>query len=172
MSREHLIRSFTRATGCPPYAWHLQARLAEGRRRPRHGQAVADVAHALGFADLPADMLRPAVLSGVERLLEGPPPSRPAPRAPGRRRGRPGAMTPEAVETARRMHASGEHTAAEIARTLGVSRATLYRHLADEFRDTIRDTIETPACRRDQRSRGSRPVRRSTAGRGPKRLTA
>ncbi|WP_188192698.1 helix-turn-helix domain-containing protein [Nonomuraea sp. SYSU D8015] len=51
MSREHLIRSFTRATGCPPYAWHLQARLAEARRRLRHGEPVADVAHALGFAD-------------------------------------------------------------------------------------------------------------------------
>ncbi|GAA2583737.1 AraC family transcriptional regulator [Actinomadura fulvescens] len=51
MSREHLIRSFTRATGCPPYTWHLQARLAEGRRRLRQGQAVADVAHGLGFAD-------------------------------------------------------------------------------------------------------------------------
>ncbi|MGI5286768.1 helix-turn-helix domain-containing protein [Nonomuraea polychroma] len=51
MSREHLIRSFTRATGCPPYAWHLQARLAEGRRRLRCGEPVADVAHALGFAD-------------------------------------------------------------------------------------------------------------------------
>lgn len=51
MSREHLIRSFTRATGCPPYAWHLQARLAEARRRLRHGEPVADVAHGLGFAD-------------------------------------------------------------------------------------------------------------------------
>jgi AraC family chemosensory pili system transcriptional regulator ChpD len=51
MSREHLVRSFTRATGCPPYAWHLQARLAEGRRRLRGGLAVAEVAHELGFAD-------------------------------------------------------------------------------------------------------------------------
>ncbi|MGN9840651.1 helix-turn-helix domain-containing protein [Nonomuraea sp. H19] len=51
MSREHLVRSFTKATGCPPYAWHLQARLAEGRRLLRHGRPVADVAHALGFAD-------------------------------------------------------------------------------------------------------------------------
>jgi AraC family chemosensory pili system transcriptional regulator ChpD len=51
MSREHLVRSFTRATGCPPYAWHLQARLAEGRRRLRGGLAVAEVAHGLGFAD-------------------------------------------------------------------------------------------------------------------------
>ncbi|MGW7477207.1 helix-turn-helix domain-containing protein [Nonomuraea muscovyensis] len=51
MSREHLIRSFTRATGSPPYAWHLQARLAEGRRRLRRGEPVAAVAHGLGFAD-------------------------------------------------------------------------------------------------------------------------
>ncbi|MGP4097110.1 AraC family transcriptional regulator [Nonomuraea sp. KM90] len=51
MSREHLVRSFTRATGCPPYAWHLQARLAEGRRRLRAGRPVAVVAHDLGFAD-------------------------------------------------------------------------------------------------------------------------
>ncbi|SEG99185.1 AraC-type DNA-binding protein [Nonomuraea solani] len=51
MSREHLVRSFTRATGCPPYAWHLQARLAEGRRRLRRGEPVAEVAHGLGFAD-------------------------------------------------------------------------------------------------------------------------
>ncbi|GAA4925077.1 AraC family chemosensory pili system transcriptional regulator ChpD [Nonomuraea thailandensis] len=51
MSREHLVRSFTRATGCPPYAWHLQARLAEGRRRLRGGLGVAEVAHGLGFAD-------------------------------------------------------------------------------------------------------------------------
>ncbi|WP_181449329.1 helix-turn-helix domain-containing protein [Nonomuraea aridisoli] len=51
MSREHLVRSFTRATGCPPYAWHLQARLAEGRRRLRAEARVADVAHDLGFAD-------------------------------------------------------------------------------------------------------------------------
>ncbi|MBA9005336.1 helix-turn-helix domain-containing protein [Thermomonospora cellulosilytica] len=51
MSREHLVRSFTRAMGSPPYAWHLQARLAEGRRRLRRGEAVAAVAHDLGFAD-------------------------------------------------------------------------------------------------------------------------
>lgn len=77
------------------------------------------------FADLPTEMLRPAVLAGVERLLG----ERPAAPASPRGRGRPAAMSPEAIGTARRMHASGEHTAAEIARTLGVSRATLYRHL-------------------------------------------
>ncbi len=51
MSREHLIRTFTRATGAPPYAWHLSARLAEARRRLRRGEPVAEVAHGLGFAD-------------------------------------------------------------------------------------------------------------------------
>ncbi|MEV0879150.1 TetR family transcriptional regulator [Micromonospora echinofusca] len=50
--------------------------------------------------------------------------------ARGRRRpGRPRAMGPEQVETARRMHAEGRHSADEIAAALGVSRATLYRHL-------------------------------------------
>ncbi|WP_431047016.1 helix-turn-helix domain-containing protein [Streptomyces sp. P1-3] len=51
MSREHLIRTFTRATGTPPYAWHLSARLAQARRRLREGEPVAEVAHVLGFAD-------------------------------------------------------------------------------------------------------------------------
>ncbi|MFG1703790.1 TetR family transcriptional regulator [Nonomuraea sp. M3C6] len=100
--------------------------VADHADRIRAVQAFAMLSDpVVMFADLPTEMLRPAVLAGVERLLE----DRPAPPPAPRRRGRPGAMTPEAVETARRMHASGEHTAAEIARTLGVSRATLYRHL-------------------------------------------
>ncbi|WP_327028685.1 TetR family transcriptional regulator [Micromonospora sp. NBC_01740] len=50
--------------------------------------------------------------------------------ARGRRRpGRPRAMSPEQVEAARRMHAGGDHSADEIAAALGVSRATVYRHL-------------------------------------------
>jgi AcrR family transcriptional regulator len=87
------------------------------------------------FADLPTDMLRSAVLAGVRRLLDDSPPAPATPLPPGsarsrnRHRGRPGAMNPDMIETARRMHASGEYTAAEIARELGVSRATMYRHL-------------------------------------------
>ncbi|MBC6457001.1 TetR family transcriptional regulator [Actinomadura sp. HBU206391] len=86
------------------------------------------------FADLPTEMLRPAVLAGVERLLDETPPPRAAGPTRGaavprtRRRGRPGAMDPDMIETARRMHASGE-SATDIARALGVSRATVYRHL-------------------------------------------
>jgi len=86
------------------------------------------------FADLPDEMLRAAVLAGVRRLLdETPPASSAAPPArsasPRSRRGRPAAMSAEMIETARRMHASGQYSAAEIADALSVSRATVYRHL-------------------------------------------
>lgn len=52
-----------------------------------------------------------------------------AARARGRGGGRPPTMTPEKVAIARQIRASGEHTATAIAKTIGVSRATLYRHL-------------------------------------------
>ncbi|MFD1364263.1 AraC family transcriptional regulator [Actinoplanes sichuanensis] len=51
LSREQLIRAFTRRVGCSPYAWQLQARLAHGRRLLRDGVPIADVATAVGFAD-------------------------------------------------------------------------------------------------------------------------
>ncbi|MEV5716604.1 TetR family transcriptional regulator [Amycolatopsis mediterranei] len=44
------------------------------------------------------------------------------------RRGRPPAMNPEAIEAARRLYAAGR-APADIATVLGVSRATVYRHL-------------------------------------------
>ncbi|MCG5444151.1 TetR family transcriptional regulator [Micromonospora sp. NIE79] len=46
-----------------------------------------------------------------------------------RRPGRPPALTREQVEAARRMHAAGTHSVDAIAAALGVSRATVYRHL-------------------------------------------
>ncbi|MET8547731.1 TetR family transcriptional regulator [Micromonospora zamorensis] len=46
-----------------------------------------------------------------------------------RRPGRPRALGREQVEAARRMHAAGTHSVDDIAATLGVSRATVYRHL-------------------------------------------
>ncbi len=52
-----------------------------------------------------------------------------AARARGRRGGRPAALTNEVVALTRRMHADPAHTAADICRALGVSRATLYRYL-------------------------------------------
>ncbi|GIG86766.1 TetR family transcriptional regulator [Plantactinospora endophytica] len=50
---------------------------------------------------------------------------------PGRRRraGRPPGLSAEQVRAARAMHAAGLHTVDQIAASLGVSRATLYRHL-------------------------------------------
>ncbi|WP_433260342.1 TetR family transcriptional regulator [Micromonospora vinacea] len=46
-----------------------------------------------------------------------------------RRPGRPPALGREQVEAARRMHAAGTHSVEAIAAALGVSRATVYRHL-------------------------------------------
>ncbi|MGW5561466.1 TetR family transcriptional regulator [Micromonospora sp. NPDC003944] len=46
-----------------------------------------------------------------------------------RRPGRPPALSREQVEAARRMHAAGTHSVDAIAAALGVSRATVYRHL-------------------------------------------
>ncbi|NLS10515.1 AraC family transcriptional regulator [Nesterenkonia sp. MY13] len=40
-----------RPVGLTPYAWHLQPRIREGRRRLRSGQAVSVIASDLGFAD-------------------------------------------------------------------------------------------------------------------------
>ncbi|WP_067667403.1 TetR family transcriptional regulator [Nocardia miyunensis] len=89
------------------------------------------------FADQPADQLRAAILDGVARLLgrSGPAPAAtraavaPAPARPARR-GRPGVMSAEMIESARRMRDAGAGSVDEIAARLGVSRATLYRHLA------------------------------------------
>jgi len=110
------------------------------------------------LVDEPAEAIRPIVLEGVQRLLAEVPPPRPKPhplpgphslpgppaetssetsvtppaknaRARSRGRGRPAAMDEEMIERARRMHASGEHGVEEIAKALGVSRATVYRHL-------------------------------------------
>lgn len=46
-----LAREFVKATGVPPYAWHLHARLLEAQHRLRRGIRPIEVAHALGFSD-------------------------------------------------------------------------------------------------------------------------
>jgi DNA invertase Pin-like site-specific DNA recombinase len=53
-----------------------------------------------------------------------------AARARGRHGGRPSVLTGHKLRLAREMHASGQCTVAAIAKTLGVSRASVYRHLA------------------------------------------
>ena len=77
------------------------------------------VFHLFGaLAEFERDLIRERTLAGLE-----------AARARGRLGGRPVAMTPEKVEIARQMYASRQHTVAVISRTLGVSRASIYRHL-------------------------------------------
>jgi AcrR family transcriptional regulator len=114
---------------------------------------AAQVFAALGdpvmfFADAPTERLRREVLAGVHLLLGGPAagnagtaplaPVRPIagpPAAPGparrRRAGRPRALSGDKAAAARRMYAAGTHSVTEIAAALGVSRATVYRHLRD-----------------------------------------
>jgi DNA invertase Pin-like site-specific DNA recombinase len=52
-----------------------------------------------------------------------------AARARGRRGGRPPVMTPHKLQVAQELYASKRYTVAAIAKTLGVSRASIYRHL-------------------------------------------
>ncbi|MEU4567921.1 TetR family transcriptional regulator [Micromonospora sp. NPDC023956] len=101
------------------------------RDRIRASQAIAMCSDpVVFFLDVPPAVLRADMLDGVHRLLDGPAVPE-APAAP-RRPGRPRAMSSGQIATARRMHAAGRHSVEEIAAALGVSRATVYRHLGDE----------------------------------------
>jgi DNA invertase Pin-like site-specific DNA recombinase len=80
------------------------------------GRLVFHVFAAL--AEFERDLIRERTQAGLE-----------AARARGRRGGRPSVMTPDKVAVARRMYDSGEHTVAAIAEVVGVSRASVYRHL-------------------------------------------
>ncbi|MFG3614565.1 TetR family transcriptional regulator [Nocardia sp. NPDC047654] len=94
--------------------------------RVRATQAVAGLSDPVVlYAEAPVDQLRTEVLEGV-RLLLAPTDWTPPAAAS---RGRPVALTPQQVELARRRHDVQGRGVAEIARELGVSRATLYRYL-------------------------------------------
>jgi AcrR family transcriptional regulator len=80
------------------------------------------------YADMPTQWLRATVLAGVRLVFEAAP-ARSPDGGHKTRRGRPSALTPELVETALRLRATGRYTAAQLAAELGVSRATLFRHL-------------------------------------------
>ncbi|MFI7608309.1 TetR family transcriptional regulator [Micromonospora sp. NPDC049366] len=102
------------------------------RERVRAVQAVAMCSDpVVFFDDVPDEVLREDMLDGVRRLLTAPGPAAEDGRATVARRrpGRPRAMGREQVEAARRMHAAGTHSVDAIAAALGVSRATVYRHL-------------------------------------------
>ncbi|WP_067711287.1 TetR family transcriptional regulator [Nocardia yamanashiensis] len=112
---------------------------ADFTARVRAAQVYAALSDPITiFADHPPAQLRAAVLDGVQRILGSaapdrshhrPPATNPQITPPGR--GRPAAVTATMAESARRMRDSGEYTMAEIATELGVSRATLYRHLTE-----------------------------------------
>jgi DNA invertase Pin-like site-specific DNA recombinase len=77
------------------------------------------VFHLFGaLAEFERDIIRERTNAGLD-----------AARARGRAGGRPLRMTLEKVAIARQMYDTHEHTVAVIARTLGVSRASVYRHL-------------------------------------------
>ncbi|MEW2353099.1 TetR family transcriptional regulator [Spirillospora sp. NPDC029432] len=93
------------------------------------------------FEDLPVERLRAEILAGVWALLDDPATSglvtreeaglgERGGRAP-RRAGRPSVMDEAKAARARRMYAEGTHSVGAIAERLGVSRATVYRHLQD-----------------------------------------
>ena len=78
-----------------------------------NGKFFFSVIGALG--EFERDLIRERTLAGLAAARAG---------------GRSPVMTPEKVKVAQPMHASREHTVEAIAKTLGVSRTTVYRHLA------------------------------------------
>jgi len=82
------------------------------------GKLIFHVFAAL--AEFERDLIRERTAAGLQ-----------AARARGRHGGRPRVLTPQQLAMARRLHADKTTTVGEICRALGVSRATLYRYLAD-----------------------------------------
>jgi DNA invertase Pin-like site-specific DNA recombinase len=90
------------------------------------------VFHVFGaLAEFERDLIRERTNAGLA-----------AARARGRKGGRPSVMTPDKLAVAREMYASGEHTVAAIAAVLGVSRASVYRHLAPPERPSAAGSAE------------------------------
>ncbi|AKU99867.1 Transcriptional regulator, TetR family [Labilithrix luteola] len=108
--------------------------------RVRAAQAIGMLADPVVlFVDADPEILRTTILDGVHKLVGGHPRRRSgrnvpprATSAPARARrpsaGRPPSLTTAMIDEARRLHAAGR-TAEDIALELGVSRATVYRHL-------------------------------------------
>lgn len=71
------------------------------------------------LAEFERDLIRERTLAGLT-----------AARARGRLGGRKPSLTPRKVQLAQQMYDAGDSTVAEIAHVLGVSRATIYRHLS------------------------------------------
>jgi DNA invertase Pin-like site-specific DNA recombinase len=96
------------------------------------------VFHLFGaLAEFERDLIRERTLAGLT-----------AARDRGRLGGRPSSMTPQKLAIARQLYDGRQHTVAAIAETLGVSRATIYRHLG-----SVAPAPSLPAPARRQRSR-------------------
>jgi DNA invertase Pin-like site-specific DNA recombinase len=80
------------------------------------GKLVFHVFAAL--AEFERDLIRERTAAGLA-----------AARARGRRGGRPSVLAGHKLQVAREMYASGQYTVSAIATTLGVSRASIYRHV-------------------------------------------
>jgi DNA invertase Pin-like site-specific DNA recombinase len=80
------------------------------------GKLVFHVFAAL--AEFERDLIRERTTAGLA-----------AARSRGRRGGRPPVLTAHKLQVAQEMYRSGQYTMAAIAKTLGVSRASIYRHL-------------------------------------------
>jgi AcrR family transcriptional regulator len=110
----------------------VAGRGASFATRVRAAQALAMLGDPVVlFADAPVDQLRAEIVAGVRMLLgDGEPHAAGEPRAESRRRrGRPTALSATALEQAQQMVGEGRPID-DIAASLGVSRATLYRHLS------------------------------------------
>jgi DNA invertase Pin-like site-specific DNA recombinase len=79
------------------------------------GKLVFHVFAAL--AEFERDLIRERTTAGLAAV-----------RARGRQGGRPSVLTGHKLQVAEEMYASGQYTMAAIAKTLGVSRASIYRH--------------------------------------------
>jgi len=96
------------------------------------------VFHLFGaLAEFERDLIRERTLAGLT-----------AARARGRLGGRPSSMTPQKLAIARQLYDGRQHTVAAIAETLGVSRATIYRHLG-----LVAPPLPPPVPARRQRPR-------------------
>ena len=83
------------------------------------GKLVFHVFAAL--AEFERDLIRERTSAGLA-----------AARARGRCGGRPSVLSGHRLQVAREMYASGQYTVAAIATTLGVSRASVYRHVTGD----------------------------------------
>ena len=88
-----------------------------------HGEGKFFFTVMAAFAELERDILYARTLAGLT-----------AARAPGKAGGRPTVLDPDTLAAARARRARGE-SPTQIAKALGVSRASVYRHLSAESQE-------------------------------------